>query len=52
VAVAARESVSQAATPAIRVICGALSALMFPLAPLKVADITGGLDDISGDFLM
>ena len=47
VAVAARESVSQAATPAIRAICAALSALMFPLAPLKVADITGRLGDIS-----
>ena len=52
VAVAARESVSQAATPAIRAICTALSAHMFPLAPLKVADITGGLDDISGGFTM
>ena len=51
-AVAARESVSQAATPAIRTICAALSAPMFPLAPLKVADITGGLDDISGGFIM
>ena len=50
VAVAARESVSQAATPAIRAICAALSAQMFPLAPLKVADITGGLDDISRGF--
>ena len=47
---AARESVSQAATPAIRAICAALSAQMFPLAPLKVADITGGLDDISRGF--
>ena len=52
VAVAARESVSQAATPAIRAICAALSAQMFPLAPLKVADITGGLDDLSGGFIM
>ncbi len=52
VAVAARENVSQAATPAIRAICAALSAQMFPLAPLKVADITGGLDDISGGFIM
>ena len=52
VAVAARESVSQATTPAIRAICAALSAQMLPLAPLKVADITGGLDDISGGFLM
>ena len=52
VAVAARESVSQAATPAIRAICAALSAQRFPLAPLKVADITGGLDDISGGFIM
>ena len=50
VAVAARESVSQAATPAIRAICAALSAPMFPLASLKVADITGGLDDISRGF--
>ncbi len=50
VAVAARESVSQAATPAIRAICAALSAPMFSLAPLKVADITGGLDDISRGF--
>ena len=50
VAVAAGESVSQAATPAIRAICAALSALMFPLAPLKVADITGGLDDVSRGF--
>ena len=50
VAVAARESVSQAATPAIRAICAALSAPMFPLAPLKVADTTGGLDDISREF--
>ena len=50
VAVAARERVSQAATPVIRAICAALSAQMFPLAPLKVADITGGLDDISGGF--
>ena len=50
VAVAARESVSQAATPAIRVICAALSAQLFPLASLKVADITGGLDDTSRGF--
>ena len=50
VAVAARESVSQAATPAITAICGALSAQMFPLAPLKVADITGGLDDVARGF--
>ena len=50
VAVAARESVSQAATPAIRAICAALSAQMFPLAPLKVTDITEGLDDISRGF--
>ena len=50
VAVAAGESVSRAATPAIRAICAALSAQMSPLAPLKVADITGGLDDISGRF--
>ena len=47
---AARESVSQAATLAIRAICAALSAQMFPLAPLKVADITGALDDISVGF--
>ena len=52
VAVAARESVSQAATPAIRAICAALSAQMFPLALLKVADITEELDDISGGFIM
>ena len=38
-AVAARESVSQAATPAIWAICAALITQMFPLAPLKVADI-------------
>ena len=50
VAVAARESVSQAVTPAIRAICAALSVLIFPLAPLKVAYITGGLDDISRGF--
>ena len=49
---AAKESVSQAATPAIRANCPALSAQMFPLAPLKVADITGGLDDIPGGFIM
>ena len=47
VAVAARGSVSQAATPAIRAICEALSAQMFPLAPLKLADITGRPDDLS-----
>ena len=41
---------SPAATPAIRAICAALRAEMFPLAPLKVADITGGLDDISRGF--
>ena len=35
---------SQAATPAIRA--------MFPLAPLKVADVTGGLHDISGGSIM
>ena len=51
VTVAARESVSQAAPPAIRAICAALSAQMFPLALLKVADIAGGLDDISGGFI-
>jgi len=50
VAVAARERVSQAATPVIRAINAALSAQMFPLAPLKVADITGGLDVISRGF--
>ena len=50
VAVAVRESVSQAATPAIRTICAARSAQMFPLAPLKVADVTGGLDDICRGF--
>ena len=50
VAVAARESVFQAATPATGAICAALSAQMFPFAPLKVADITGGLDDISREF--
>ena len=50
VAVAARVSVSQAATPAIRANCAALSALMFPLAPLKMADITGELDDTSRGF--
>ncbi len=50
VAVAARESVSQAATPAIKAICASLNAQMFPLAPLKVGEITsGGLDDISVD---
>ena len=47
VAVAAKEGVSQAATSAIRAICAVLSAPMFPLTPLKVADITGGLDDIT-----
>ena len=31
-------------------ICAALSAQMFPIAPLKVADITGGLDDTSRGF--
>ena len=46
-----RESVSQAATPAMRAICAALSAPMFPLAPLKVADVTGGLDDASNGIL-
>ena len=51
-AVAAKENVCQAATPAIRAVCTALSAQMFPLAPLKVANITGGLDDISGGFIM
>ena len=50
VAVVARVSVSQAATPAIREICAALSAQMLPLAPLKVADIIAGLDDVSGGF--
>ena len=50
VAVAARENVSQAATPAIGAICAALNTQMFPIAPLKVADITGGLDDISKEF--
>ena len=49
---ATRQSVSQAAIPAIRTICAALSAQMFPLVPLKVADITGGLDDISVGFIM
>ena len=49
VAVAGRESVSRAATPAIRAICAALNAQMFPL---EVADITGGLDDTSGGFIM
>ena len=49
--VAVRESVSQAATPAMRAICAALSAPMFPLAPLKVADVTGGLDDASNGIL-
>ena len=44
--------VAQAATPAIRAICADLSAQMFPLSPLKVADITGGLDDISRWFIM
>ena len=44
------QNVSQAATPAIRAICAALSEQMFPLAPLKVADTTGGLDDISREF--
>ena len=50
VAVAVSENVSQPATPAIRAICAALSAQMIPLAPLKVADITGGLDLISRGF--
>ncbi len=50
VVVAARENVSQAATPAIGAICAALNTQMFPIAPLKVADITGGLDDISREF--
>ena len=50
VAVAARENVSQAATPAIRAVCAALSAPTFPLEPLKVTDITGGLDDVSRGF--
>ena len=48
--VAARESVFQAATLAIRAICAVLSAQIFPLAPLKVVNITGGLDDISRGF--
>jgi len=52
VVVAARESVSQAATPAIGELCAALSAQMFPLTPLKVADVTGGLDDLTGGFIM
>ena len=52
VAVATRENVSQATPPAIRTLCAALSAQMFFLAHLKVADITGGLDDISGRFIM
>ena len=52
VAVAARESVFQAVIPAIRAISAALSAQVFPLAPLKVADITRELDDISGGFIM
>ncbi len=50
VAVTASERVSQVVTPAVRAICAALSASVFPLAPLKVADITGGLDDISRGF--
>ena len=50
VAVAARENVSQVAAPAMRAIRAALSAQTFPIAPLKVADITGGLDDISRGF--
>ena len=45
----AGQSVSRAATPAIRAICAALNAQMFPL---EVADITGGLDDTSGGFIM
>ncbi len=52
VALAARQNVSQAATPAIRAICAALSAQMLPREPRKVTDITGGLDDISGGFIM
>ena len=51
VAVAARQSVSPAAPPAIRAICAALSAQMLPLAPLTVADITGVLDDILVDIM-
>ena len=43
----AGQSVSRAATPAIRAICAALRAPVFPLAPLKVADVTVGLDDTS-----
>ena len=50
VAVAARKNVSQAGTPAIRAICAALSAQLFSLALLKVAHITGGLDNISRGF--
>ena len=50
VAVAARESVFQAVIPAIRAISAALSAQVFPLLPLKVANITGGLDDIARGF--
>ena len=52
VAVAARKNVSQAATPAMRAIGAALSAQIFPLAPLKVADITAELDGTSGGFVM
>ena len=44
------KGLSHPATLAIRAICAALSAQMLPLAPLKVADITGGLDDLSGGF--
>ena len=47
---AARESVSQASTPAIRAICAALSAQMFPLAALEMADVTGGLNDLYREF--
>ena len=48
-AVAARKSVSQAATPEIRAICAALSAQRFPLAPLKVADTTGGKNSVPAE---
>ena len=47
VAAASRESVSQAALPAI---CAALSAQMFPLAALEMADVTGGLNDLYREF--
>ena len=50
VAVAAGESVFKPAIPATRAICAALSAQIFPLTPLKVADTTGGLDDQSRGF--